>query len=130
MLLHLDFSMDMPIYQQIRNQIVRGIASGELTPGQKLPTVRALAEECGVNMMTVSKAYNLLKQEGYLLTDRRAGTVVCDKKPEALPEQVRENLLLALSEAKAAGAEADTVFALVKEVFLCLERQSALPMAR
>ena len=120
MLLRLDFSIDVPIYQQIRNQIVRFIASGELQPGQQLPTIRALAGECGINSMTVSKAYSLLKQEGYLLADRRAGTVVSDRKPEAVPEQVRENLLLALSEAKAAGAEPDAVLALVKEVFSCL----------
>ena len=117
MLLRLDFSIDIPIYQQIRNQIVRGIAAGDLTPGQQLPTIRALAEDCGINMMTVSKAYALLKQEGYLQTDRRCGTTVSAKKPESLPTQVRENLLLALSEAKAAGASAEDILTLVKEVF-------------
>ena len=48
MLLRLDFSGDMPIYQQIRNQVVTAIASGQLKPGEKLPTIRALAEECGI----------------------------------------------------------------------------------
>ena len=120
MLLKLDFSIDTPIYQQIRNQIVRGIAAGELVPGELLPTVRSLAEECGVNMMTVSKAYGLLKQEGYIRTDRRAGTVVLERKNHDLPEDIRENLLLALSEAKAAGVQAEPVLALVKEVFACL----------
>lgn len=120
MLLRLDFSVETPIYQQIRNQIVRYIASGELAPGQQLPTIRALAEDCGVNMMTVSKAYTQLKQEGYIQTDRRAGTVVSHKKPASLPEKVREDLLLALSEAKAAGADPETVLALVKEVFSCM----------
>ena len=76
MLLQLDFSGRLPIYMQIRNQIVLGIASGELAPGEKLPTIRALAEQSGVNMMTVSKAYSLLKQEGYITADRRGGTVV------------------------------------------------------
>lgn len=117
MLLRLDFSIDTPIYQQIRNQIVRGIAAGELVPGQQLPTIRALAADCGVNMMTVSKAYALLKQEGYIQTDRRCGTTVSAKKPETLPSHIRENLLLALSEAKAAGAAEPDILALVKEVF-------------
>jgi len=117
MLLRLDFSIDTPIYQQIRNQIVRGIAAGDLPPGQQLPTIRALAEDCGVNMMTVSKAYTLLKQEGYIHTDRRCGTTVSAKKPEILPDRIREDLLLALSEAKAAGVSAEDVFALIKEVF-------------
>ena len=62
MLLHLEFDSDIPIYQQIRDQIVVGIADGHLRPGQQLPTIRALAAETGVNMMTVSKAYQILKQ--------------------------------------------------------------------
>ena len=117
MLLRLDFSIDVPIYQQIRNQIVRGIAAGDLTPGQQLPTIRALAEDCGINMMTVSKAYALLKQEGYIQTDRRCGTTVSAKKPASLPDTVREKLLLALSEAKAAGTSEDDILTIVKEVF-------------
>lgn len=76
MLLALDFSLDTPIYQQIRNQIVLGIAEGKLLPGEKLPPIRLLAEETGVNVMTVNKAYQLLKQEGYLITDRRNGAVI------------------------------------------------------
>ena len=62
MFLKLDFTGELPIYQQIRNQIVMGIASGELQAGEKLPTIRSLAEEMGINMMTVSKAYQLLKK--------------------------------------------------------------------
>ncbi len=76
MLLSLDFSSKTPIYLQIRNQIILGIASGELAAGEKLPTIRALAEQSGVNMMTVSKAYSTLRQDGYITTDRRGGTVV------------------------------------------------------
>lgn len=77
MLLRLDFSSQVPIYRQIRDQIVVGIGLGESSPrGEKLPAIRALAEQSGVNMMTVSKAYSLLKQEGFITTDRRGGTVV------------------------------------------------------
>ena len=84
MLLHLDFASDVPIYLQIRNQVVLGIAEGKLQTGEKLPTIRALSEECGINMMTVSKAYQLLKQEGYLITDRRLGAMI---NPARVPEQ-------------------------------------------
>ena len=66
MLIRLDFGGDVPIYQQLRNQMVVAIAAGQLAPGERLPTVRDLAEELGVNMMTVSKAYQLLRQEGYI----------------------------------------------------------------
>ena len=73
MLLSLDFSSQTPIYQQIRNQIVLAVADGRLEPGQRIPSVRALADESGINMMTVNKAYQLLRQEGYLQIDRRSG---------------------------------------------------------
>lgn len=117
MLLHLDYTADTPIYLQIRNQIVCGIASGALSPGEQLPPIRTLAEDCGVNMMTVSKAYSLLKQQGYLHTDRRAGTVVCPGKTGVLPEPVREALLLAAAEAKANGADLETVLTLCRSVY-------------
>ncbi len=71
MLLRIDFSSETPIFQQIRNQIVLGIAEGRLPPGEKLPTIRGLSSEIGINMMTVNKAYQLLKQEGYIIADRR-----------------------------------------------------------
>ena len=48
MLLQLDFQSETPIYQQIRNQIVVGIATGALHGGERLPTIRALAEEGGI----------------------------------------------------------------------------------
>ena len=55
MLLKLDFSLDVPIYLQIRNQIVLGIANGDLSPGEKLPPIRTLASETGIYTMTVNK---------------------------------------------------------------------------
>ena len=104
MLLRLDFNSDVPIYQQIRNQVVVAVASGELKPGEKLPTIRALAEEAGINMMTASKAYQLLKSEGYITTGRRDGAVVRVPSPGADPETV-EGLRLRLCELRLAGME-------------------------
>ena len=57
MLLRLDFSSDVPIYQQIRNQIVLGIADGRLAPGERLPTIRALAERIRVQGWPVSESH-------------------------------------------------------------------------
>ena len=68
MVISINDASEIPIYQQIRNQIVLGISDGRLAPGEQLPTVRALAEEIGINSMTVSKAYTLLKQEGTIYT--------------------------------------------------------------
>jgi DNA-binding transcriptional regulator YhcF (GntR family) len=90
MLLRLDFSADVPIYLQIRNQIVVAIAEGKLTAGEQLPTIRALATEAGINMMTVSKVYQILKKEGYIATDRRSGAVVTGEVKRALSENALE----------------------------------------
>ena len=72
MVICIDEVSEIPIYKQIRNQIVLGISDGRLQPGEQLPTVRALAEEIGINSMTVNKAYALLKQEGYIVTAETA----------------------------------------------------------
>lgn len=76
MRIHIDFNSDEAIYIQLRNQIVLGIAREQLHDGESLPSVRQLAEDLGVNMHTVNKAYAMLRQEGYLLMDRRRGAVV------------------------------------------------------
>ena len=118
MLLQLRFDSDVPIYQQIRDQIVVGIADGQLQPGQQLPTIRALAAETGVNMMTVSKAYQLLKQEGYLQTDRRNGTVVSGRRqPDQPEESTLRALRISLSELRLAGLSKDDVIRLVERLY-------------
>ena len=118
MLLHLDFGSDIPIYMQIRNQIVLGIADWKLAAGEKLPTVRALSEECGINMMTVSKAYQLLKQEGYIQTDRRAGAVVCYSTKQNGPKQETiEGLKLRLSELRLAGVSKEEALLLCRTLY-------------
>lgn len=78
MIIELDMSSSTPIYVQLRNQIVKGIGKGELKTGEKLPTVRQLASDAGVNTMTVNKAYQILKNEGFIRTDRRLGAFVSD----------------------------------------------------
>ena len=62
----------VPIYRQVVDQTRRLVATGELAPGDKLPSVRAIATDLGINPMTVSKAYSLLDQAGIVV--RRAGT--------------------------------------------------------
>ena len=128
MLLKLDFSLDTPIYMQIRNQVVLGIATGELKPGEKLPPIRTLAAETGVNTMTVNKAYQLLKQEGYLITDRRLGAMIN-------PARVAENhppltehpgLKLLLSELYVDGVTKEELLAACSELYDTLNQGGVL----
>ena len=76
MLLTVNLDSGQPIYIQIRNSIVEGIASGELKDGDTLPPVRTLASELGVNLHTVNKAYHMLRIEGFVKMNRSRGTVV------------------------------------------------------
>lgn len=76
MILNLDFNSDIPIYTQIREEIIKSIANGDLKINESLPSVRNMAEEIGVNLHTVNKSYNLLKDEGYINIDRRKGGIV------------------------------------------------------
>ncbi|HHW48788.1 MAG TPA: GntR family transcriptional regulator [Clostridiaceae bacterium] len=119
MLLKLDFSSDVPIYLQIRNQIVMGIAEGKLSPGEKLPTVRALAVESGINVMTVNKAYALLKQEGYILADRRSGAIINPDiaKPGFISDKTKNDLKLVISEIKLAGVSREELLNLCGQLY-------------
>ena len=119
MMLELDFSLDVPIYLQIRNQIVLGIADGRLAAGEKLPTIRALANETGINMMTASKAYALLKQEGYIQADRRSGAVVCEGKKGAgsVSVALKHGLKLLIAEAALSGVARREFLQLVIELY-------------
>ena len=110
---------EVPIYQQLRNQIVAGISDGRLSPGEKLPTVRALAEELGVNAMTVNKTYQLLKQEGFIVTDRRNGARVREQ-PEGsgtLPRESLEQLRVLAAEARARGMDRGAFLELCGEFY-------------
>ena len=78
MVLNLDFNSDKSIYIQITEEITKAIAKGELKINESLPSVRSMAESIGVNLHTVNKAYNQLKDDGFLNIDRRKGAIVAD----------------------------------------------------
>lgn len=112
MIISLNDASDIPIYQQLRNQIVQGISDGRLAPGEQLPTVRALATEIGINSMTVSKAYQILKQEGFIYADRRNGARVREnfRQGTGLSENHKELLKQIISEAKIGGLTKEAFF--------------------
>ncbi len=74
-------SSPTPIYRQIVEQVRRLIASGQLQPGDDLPSVRVVAQLHAINPMTVSKAYSMLETEGTLTRRRGVGMVISDSVP-------------------------------------------------
>ncbi|MCL2342823.1 MAG: GntR family transcriptional regulator [Firmicutes bacterium] len=91
----------IPIYEQLRNQIVLGIAANKLAPGEALPSVRGLAADLGINYLTVNKAYTMLCDEGYIVIDRRRGALVAKaaENDEAVLSKLSEQLTLTAAEA-------------------------------
>lgn len=95
--IHLDFRSDIPIYTQIVEQVRQQVASGELQPGDQLPTVRALALELRINFNTVARAYRLLDEAGIISTQQGRGTYILEEPPPEMDEKLRTLSLDALA---------------------------------
>ena len=119
MVIKIDEYSDVPIYMQIRNQIVMGISYGALKAGEQLPTVRALALEIGINTMTVSKTYQMLKNEGYIMTDRKNGARVRQQIEQSgvISEENKNELRRIVSEARLSGVAKKDIQKLVDEYY-------------
>ena len=115
MLITFDFQSEVPLYQQLRNQIVIAISKGELKSGDHLPTVRGLSDESGVNAMTISKAYQLLKQEGYIVSARSEKIQVS--------EDLMSRLQLCISELRVSGLGEEQLIDLCRRLYKGIERE-------
>lgn len=119
MIFNLDFESDEPIYLQLTHHIIRGIGTGQLKPGDPLPTVRDLARDIGINPMTVSKAYQKLKAEGYIVIERRRGAQIgpVTRREKGLSEETYLMLEKIVSECKAKQMDLKAVLDLVQSIF-------------
>ncbi len=119
MIIELDMNSSTPIYVQLRNQIVMGIGRGELKLGESLPTVRQLAQDIGINTMTVNKAYQILKTEGYIKIDRRHGAIVSDNidMDIVFREKLENELELLLAEAAINGMDKNDFLSMCNEIY-------------
>ena len=118
MYIEIDFNSDEAIYIQLRNQIIVGIATSQLKEGESLPSVRSMADEIGVNMHTVNKAYSSLRQDGFLKVDRRKGAVVSVNidKLEHL-EKMRSALRPAIASCIAKGISKEDVQEMIGQLY-------------
>ncbi len=113
-------SSGMPIYRQIMEQVRMLVASGKLTAGDYLPSVRQMAGELDINMMTVSKAYARLEAEGIVERDRGLGMRVTNNVPQESAAdrkiELREHVEVMVTRAKQLGLTDDQIQAVVKSV--------------
>ncbi|MGN6712243.1 GntR family transcriptional regulator [Anaerocolumna jejuensis] len=131
MIVSLDFKSEVPIYLQLRNEIIRGIGSGMLSMGEKLPTVRNLAQDIGVNPMTVNKTYALLRKEGFILTDGRRGAVVISgtNTDAAYKEKLTKQMEILASEAAIKGMGEKEFLTLCENLYRKLKIKKLVPEA-
>ncbi|WML39992.1 GntR family transcriptional regulator [Neobacillus sp. OS1-2] len=80
MIIRIEPNADVPIYTQLTNQIIEGIARGEIQSGTALPSVRAFAADLGVNMHTVNKSYHELEKKGIIQIVPKSGAVIASSK--------------------------------------------------
>ena len=117
-MIEVDFNSDEAIYVQLQNQIIMGIATEMIKEGDTLPSVRRLADNIGINMHTVNKAYSILKQEGFIQLDCRRGAVIAidvDKARALL--KLEEQLRILLAKGCCKNITREEVHTLVDEIF-------------
>lgn len=123
MIIKIDFESEEAIYIQLRNQIIMGIAMDRIHEGDSLPSVRQLAENVGINMHTVNKAYTVLKQEGFIKLDRRRGAVIAlDIDKIRSIERLREELSVLLARSVCKNISREEVHDLVDEIYDCYHK--------
>ena len=118
MIIEIDFNSDEALYLQLRNQIILGIATSRFREGDVLPSVRQLADNIGINMHTVNKAYSVLRQEGFVKVDRRRGAIIAiDIDKMQAVEEMRETLQVIIAEAMCKNISREEVHALIDEIY-------------
>lgn len=116
---------DKPIYEQIYTQIRNQILAGDLQPGQALPSIRALAKDLRVSVITTKRAYEELEKEGYLYTIPAKGSYVAEKNTQLVREayltQIEEHMAQILSLAASCGLSQEELVEMLR--LLCQENQ-------
>lgn len=82
----------IPIYEQIKNAIITAILNGDLSEDESLPSIRVLAQDIRISVMTIKKAYDELESEGYIITRQGKGSFVAPKNTALAREQAQKEI--------------------------------------
>ena len=108
-----------PIYEQIKRQIIHFILNSEIVPGDTLPSLRSLAKELKVGVLTINRAYTELENEGYLETVQGKGCFVAEKSSEIIKmhllDEAKSLMGQAVQKARKAGADDEEMSSLFQE---------------
>ena len=126
-MMQIDWQSRTPIYDQLIRGVVRLKMLGVLQPGEKLPSVRSLAGQLGVNPNTVQKAYQMLEAQGVIYSVSGKGSFLSDRPgaSEELLQAAEERVHMAVTEAAQTGVQKARVLAIADEVFDRQETEKA-----
>ncbi len=115
----IDHTSKTPIYEQIKVQILSLIASGVLTPGDKLPSLRTLAADLSLNFNTIKKVFAQLEADGVIVTVQGKGCFVADtaKDNRTVLDRAENALREAIATARASGLSQEEAARIVTEVY-------------
>jgi len=112
---------ELPIYAQIREQIKEQVLNGQIPEGTVLPSIRNLAKEAGVSVITTTRAYRELEEEGFIATMQGKGSVVLSKENKVLKEQymvrIEDGILTAIETAKRIDMKEEEVHEVVSRLW-------------
>lgn len=113
----IDLQSRTPIYEQLYRRVTELVVKKQLSPGDKLPSVRELAKSLGVNPNTVSKAFQSLERDGVICSLPGRGSFISDTRPAAVLENAMTNFRNAVTEAVLSGLEEEAMLSAVKEIY-------------
>lgn len=112
---------ELPIYAQIKEQIKEQILNGQIQEGTVLPSIRSLAKDVGVSVITTTRAYNDLEQEGFIATMQGKGSVVLSKDNNMLKEQflmrIEQGIETAVESARQIGMTKNEIIHIIDSVW-------------
>ena len=121
--LYIDFNSEEALYIQLCNQIIMGIATSKLREGESLPSVRQMADNIGINMHTVNKAYSILKREGFIKLDRRKGAIISiDMDKLRVLEGMKRDISVAVARGICNGVAREEAHAIINDLYDDLTR--------
>ena len=111
---------DLPIYEQIKAQMKEQILNGIITENEFLPSIRQLAKDLGISVITTTRAYSDLESEGFIATVRGKGSYVLPKDNEMVKEQylkeIEDSLNIAIEKSKLANISNDELMLILKNL--------------
>jgi GntR family transcriptional regulator len=120
----IDRRLNEPVYAQVAHQVRQLIASGSLTPGTTLPSVRRLAGDLGVNLNTIARAYRMLEEEGFLVIRGRSGAKVAapaEEPEDSTHVKLVEEMRTTLARFRQAGVTSEEVMEFVERELRALD---------